>query len=82
MSRRRLTRRGWTNGQWADVDVRVDRAGVGDAVHLNQLDGARVRTGICAECTYSPLTVSDDLLVCPNCGVVFKILPDEVVEYV
>ena len=77
---RRLQRTGWTNGQWADVEVRVDRLPADDVLVLSALDAAAVRAGRCAECTYAPLAAVDDLLVCKNCGAAFKLIADDVVE--
>ncbi len=75
MTRPRLTRNAWTPGQWTDINVQ--RPEIINAQPLSELDAGSVHAGKCPACEYSPLEHVDDVLACPNCGMVYKAVGDE-----
>lgn len=78
MNRPRLTRRGWSAGQWTDVEV--TRPFGTKTVELNELYAGEVHAGHCPLCGYSPLQNVDDVSVCPNCGAAYKTVEDVTVQ--
>jgi uncharacterized protein YbaR (Trm112 family) len=67
-----------TNGDLKYEDIDVDISKAEDMTMLKTLDSTNVKTGICPQCTYSPLEKKEGYLICKNCGAAYKIFDNQV----
>ena len=77
---RRLTREGFTAGDFDRVRAVPLLTGTETLVELKALDSADVRSGRCPYCGYSPLTKTRDVTWCKACGTAWRIMDSHVYE--